>query len=94
MCPTPGESRHTLSGRKYLRTEEGTLLPFPEAAPHTFLALLLTHPAIGPEIFDRQLAAAMREHGVGTIYTFNLGDFAGIPSVTAQEPPVPASPVP
>jgi predicted nucleic acid-binding protein len=62
------------------------LLPFPEAATNTFLSLLLTHPVAGPEIFDRQLVAAMMEHGIGTMYTFNVSDFAGIPNIAAREP--------
>jgi hypothetical protein len=33
----------------------------------------------------------MLEHGIGTIYTFNVGDFAGIPNAAAQEPPPPAA---
>src|SRR5947199_10713962 len=45
--------------RRVLALPGVTLLPFPEAATHTFLALLLAHPAVGPELFDRQLAAAM-----------------------------------
>jgi predicted nucleic acid-binding protein len=62
------------------------LLPFPESATNTFLSLFLAHPVAGPEIFDRQLVAVMMEHGIGTMVTFNVSDFAGIPNVTAKEP--------
>jgi predicted nucleic acid-binding protein len=67
------------------------LLPFPEKATQTFLSLLLTHPATGPEIFDRQIAAVMIEYGIQTVYTFNVRDFANIPDVMPREPPTPAA---
>jgi predicted nucleic acid-binding protein len=72
--------------RRVIAVPGVSLLPYPEDTTNTFLSLLLAHPATGPEIFDRQLVAAMTEHGIGTIYTFNVGDFAGIPNATTKEP--------
>jgi toxin-antitoxin system PIN domain toxin len=72
--------------RRVLATPGVVLLSLPESATSTFLDLLLAHPATGPEIVDRQLVAAMMEHGIGTMVTFNVNDFAGIPNVTAKEP--------
>lgn len=72
--------------QRVIATPGVLLLPFPEGATSTFLSLLLGHPATGPEIFDRQLVAAMMEHGIGTMYTFNVSDFSGIPNITAKEP--------
>jgi predicted nucleic acid-binding protein len=77
--------------QRVIATPGVILLPYPEDATNTFLSLLLALPVTGPEIFDRQLVAAMMEHGIATIYTFNVGDFAGIPNVTAVEPLAPAA---
>lgn len=41
----------------------------------------------GPAIFDLFLIAQMRTHGVATICTHNVPDFAGVPGIEALAPP-------
>lgn len=48
--------------------------------------LLTTRSPRGYEVFDLFLAAQMLSHGVGTICTYNVRDFAGIPGIEAITP--------
>jgi predicted nucleic acid-binding protein len=91
VSPSKSVEEAVEAAHRVLAIPNVVLLPFPETATQTFLALLLTHPVTGPEIFDRQIAAVMIEHGIQTVYTFNVRDFANIPNVTPREPSTPTA---
>lgn len=63
-----------------------TLLPLPASAVGSWVSLVRSSPVSGMRIFDRQLVAAMTEHGVRTIYTFNVKDFTNLPGITPVDP--------
>lgn len=63
------------------------LLPLPTDVVAGWLNLVRARPVTGGDVFDYQLAAALLSCGVGTLYTYDLSDFAGIPGLTAVEPP-------
>jgi len=52
------------------------LLPDVEGIYHEWKRLVMEHRVIGSKVHDARLVAAMRIHGVSTILTFNVGDFA------------------
>jgi predicted nucleic acid-binding protein len=68
------------------------LLPVPADVVTRWIQLVRLRPVKGGEVFDLQAAAGMLAHGIGTVYTFNLADFQGIPGVAAKEPPPPGNP--
>lgn len=41
---------------------------------------------VGQDVHDVFLIAQMRSHGIGAICTVNVGDFAGVPGITAHRP--------
>ncbi|MCS6859946.1 MAG: hypothetical protein NZT92_06465 [Abditibacteriales bacterium] len=40
----------------------------------------------GVQVHDAYLVAAMRVHGITNLLTFNVGDFASYPGITAVHP--------
>jgi predicted nucleic acid-binding protein len=62
------------------------LLPAPIRAVQEWMDLLRRHPVRGSDIFDLQIVATMKANGVGTIYTFNRGDFEVFPEILVVSP--------
>ena len=48
--------------------------------------LVSTYGAIGNQNHDARIVAAMRVHGISSILTFNVSDFARYPDITVLEP--------
>ncbi|MBI3974224.1 MAG: PIN domain-containing protein [Chloroflexi bacterium] len=48
--------------------------------------LIDEHTPVGGKVFDLFLAAQMRSHGIGTICTCNVTDFARVPGIDALIP--------
>ena len=69
-----------------------TLLPLPASVVARWIQLIRLRPVKGGKVFDLQTAAGMLIYGMGTIYTYNLADFQGIPGITPKEPPSLANP--
>jgi predicted nucleic acid-binding protein len=53
---------------------------------HEWENLVTTHNVLGKPAHDARIAAAMAVHGLTHILTFNTGDFARYPAVTALDP--------
>ena len=71
---------------RLLRMPGMTVLPTPADLLTRLLSLLQQFPAVGAEVFDYQLAAAMLGHGVTRIYTFNTAHFERFPDLEVLEP--------
>jgi predicted nucleic acid-binding protein len=82
---TPEEALQAIE--QFLALPGLTLLPLAADVVTRWIKLVRAKPVKGGEVFDLQAAAAMQAHGVGTIYTYNIADFQGIPGITAKEPP-------
>jgi predicted nucleic acid-binding protein len=82
---TPQEALEALE--QFLALPGLTVLPLPADVVVRWIQLVRSRPVKGGKVFDRQTAAGMLAHGIGTIYTYNLADFQGIPGITAKEPP-------
>ncbi len=48
--------------------------------------LVRGHSVLGRQVHDARLAAVMRVHGITHLLTFNTGDFARYPGITAVDP--------
>jgi uncharacterized protein len=62
------------------------VLPVPMRAVEELLRLLRRRPVTGADVFDLQIVATMNVNGIGSIYTFNAGDFAGFAEVAVLSP--------
>jgi len=82
---TPQEALEALE--QFLAQPGFNVLPLPADVVVRWIQLVRSRPVKGGKVFDRQTAAGMLAHGIGTIYTYNLADFQGIPGITAKEPP-------
>ncbi len=87
---TPEEALQAIE--RFLALPGLALLPLPADVVTRWVRLGRSRPVKGGEVFDLQAAAGMLAHGIGTVYTFNLADFQGIPGVAAKEPPAPGNP--
>jgi predicted nucleic acid-binding protein len=56
--------------------------------------LVTTHNVAGKNAHDARLVAAMAVHGLTYLLTFNTGDFARYPGITALDPVAVAAPPP
>lgn len=83
--PSPVDAPEAWRWVEILRTG----LPVLEVRPEALMLLgqlLTSRPVRGSAIFDLFLAAQMRSHGVGTICTYNVTDFARLPGIEALTP--------
>jgi predicted nucleic acid-binding protein len=82
---TPDEAADAIE--QFLALPGLALLPVPADIVTRWIRLVRARPVKGGEVFDVQAAAAMLAHGVGSVYTYNVSDFRGIPGDVAREPP-------
>lgn len=87
---TPAEALQAIE--QFLALPGLTLLPLPAEVVTRWVQLVRARPVTGAEVFDVQAAAAMLAHGLGTLYTYNVADFQGIPGITAKQPPSAGAP--
>ena len=62
------------------------MLPDSLAVHEEWRKLLVTHSVSGVQVHDARLVAAMREHGVKRILTFNVKDFSRYTDIEAVHP--------
>lgn len=62
------------------------VLPVPANTVGELISLIGRHPVTGRDVFDLQILATMNVNGILRIYTFNIGDFAAFPEITAAAP--------
>lgn len=63
-----------------------TLFPLPADIVSGWMTIVRQQPAAGKRIFDVQLVATMRAHGIRRIATFNAADFASFPDIEVVTP--------
>lgn len=83
--PPLTQSRAQRELRAYLSSRLKLILP-KDTTVARMSALLGSQAIKGGKIFDFFLAATMLDNGVGTIYTENVRDFAGIAGIEAINP--------
>lgn len=83
---TPLAIEDALAQVAVFRSQIRVLQP-PDRAFDELEDIIRTVGRAGRRAFDYFLAAQARALGIGTICTYNLGDFAGIPRVSAVMPP-------
>ena len=64
-----------------------TVLPIPVDIVARVMVLLRAAPVTGRLVFDYQIAAALLQAGISTLYTYNIKDFSHIPDISPVEPP-------
>jgi predicted nucleic acid-binding protein len=62
------------------------VLPIPAQTVEGWLSLLRRRPVTGGDVFDLQIAAAMRANDVQRIYTFNTDDFEVFSEISVVTP--------
>ncbi len=62
------------------------VLPSPVRTTTVLMEFLQAHPVTGAEIFDLQIAAAMKVNNILRIYTFNVAGFEVFPELTVTLP--------
>ena len=65
-----------------------SLLPIPVDIVTQWIQLLREHPVTGSDVFDVQLVATLRSHGVTQLYTFNRQDFAWFSDLDIHTPSI------
>lgn len=81
---TPGEARRKIEAIGAL--PHVTVLPLTGDVVILALELCATYNRLKQDYFDMQIAAFMKQYGIGKIYTENAADFAGIEGITAVNP--------
>jgi uncharacterized protein len=62
------------------------VLPIPASTIDRLLGLLRRRSVMGSNVFDLHIIAAIQANGIGTIYTFNVADFAIFPELSIVTP--------
>ncbi len=87
----PRRTQHPLSAEDAWSQVESlrASLPVLEAGGRSLAALgelVVRRRPAGQDIFDLFLVAQVRGHGIATICTYEVSDFAGIPGIRAERP--------
>lgn len=72
--------------RRYYESDSLAVIYSGPGTVTQLLALLASHPATGPGIFDVVLAATMLENGVAAIATYDQHTFPRLPGITVLTP--------
>jgi predicted nucleic acid-binding protein len=75
-CSRPGSAVPDALGNVHAIRERTTLLAADSRVADRLLGLLADVECLGKQVHDANLVATMLVHGIGTIVTMNLADFA------------------